>query len=799
MIIRTVGLTSCLLLALTARPLALQAADAAFFDVTKGTEYTQTGSGVPTLNGTNGWAFEAEVLMSANNSVTNAVVQSPAAVPPYPLTLSASQSKRTYKHKYNTVTKLNANDPSGAYLMTMQGVHDGTRQASLQLAGDVYPAGPYIQNFPSTQTINANGYCLVTWGQFPGGASADIIQFRVQDLLGNKIFETPDPGKPGAFDGTAIRVLIAPGILSPGQTSQATLLFQKTVGINQTSYPEALGEAGYFARTTFYPITTTAVAPDVKTFEIDKASKWIQTDTNSLALETGQQFEFEATIQAYATGALTTATVLVPSNTNSLSRSLVLQPGGTTLYFSDIAPTAGGLDAFYGAGVYTLVFDTAHDSNKSLALSLPADAYPPAPRISNFNVVQTINVNHDTLVSWDPWSGGGVGDFVQLRIEDHNFNKLYETPDLGKPGALDGRATNAIVAAGTLPAGIGAEIHVTFTKINAINTTNYPGVLGLSDFQTRTKFNIQLVSGDVQTYSIFKELAFTQTSSGPPAPDASAPFGFDCEVQGTGSNTVLSASVTTPLAAIEPLSAQPGGQAFDFSEPLPTQAALDQTFPSGTYSVTINGATDGPRDLPLTLPADAYPNAPQVTDWYSAQLVDSGSDFVLTWNPFAGAIGVDFIQLLVTNAAGLLAYETPGYGMAGALNGLTSSTAIPAGTLLPNQFYLAWLSFNKVMTIDTITYPGALGLGSYRSSTRFRLITTGPGEPPSLVLAASSSNNQYQLSAAAVPGLVYRIDGSSNLVDWTPLNTNAPSGNLLQWLDPTPRGSFFYRAIVIGP
>jgi hypothetical protein len=381
--------------------------------------------------------------------------------------------------------------PNGSYTFQIFGKDDGFRQPVLPLQGNVYPGAPYIQNFPSTQRVNANGYFLLSWGAFSGGDTNDFIQARVEDLAGNKFFETPDLGKQGFWDGTAGHVLLGPGATAFGQSNRVTLTFQKNVVLDGSSYPGALGAAGYFSRTTFYLLTTTAAAPDVKLFEISKARKWIQSGSNSVVAEAGQEFVFDAAIQSYATGIITTGSLTLAPTTNSPSRNFVLQPGGTKLDFSDIANTAAALDSFYGSGVYTLKFPTLHDGNKSVSLSLPTDDFPPAPRISNFDALQIVNAGQPFTVSWDRWAGGSIGDFIQVRIEDHNFNKFFETPDVGKTGALDGRVTSAIIPAGTLPAGQSFEIHLTFTRLSAIDTSSYAGVLGLADFQSRTKINIQ--------------------------------------------------------------------------------------------------------------------------------------------------------------------------------------------------------------------------------------------------------------------------------------------------------------------
>lgn len=466
------------------------ASDVLVYQVRKGLEYTQVDANVPSLNATNSNAFEATVVMSGPGAVTSAAVQPPGALPVQPLALSTG-NKWDYKHKYNTLAKLDQHFPNGSYTFQIAGKSDGFRQPVLALLGNVYPNGPYIRNFATTQSVNANGYFLISWGAFAGGNTNDFIQFRVEDLAGNKLFETPDWGKEGFWDGTADHVLLVPGSSAYGQTNRVTLTFQKNVAVNGTSYPGAPGAASYFSRTTFFLLATRAVAPDVKLVEIAKSRKWIQSGTNWIVPEPGQEFVFDAAIQAYTTGILTTASLTLAPTTNAPSRNLALQPNGTKLDFSDVASAAAALDSFYGSGVYTLKFPTPHDGNQTLSLSLSTNDFPPAPRISNFDALQVVDGSQAFTVSWDHWPGGSISDFVQVRIEDHNFNKFFETPDLGKAGALDGRATSVALPAGILPPGQSFEIHVTFTRLSSLDTASYPGAMGLSDFQSRTKVNIQ--------------------------------------------------------------------------------------------------------------------------------------------------------------------------------------------------------------------------------------------------------------------------------------------------------------------
>jgi hypothetical protein len=231
--------------------------------------------------------------------------------------------------------------------------------------------------------------------------------------------------------------------------------------------------------------------------------------------------------------------------------------------------------------------------------------------------------------------------------------------------------------------------------------------------------------------------------------------------------------------------------------PFVTKAALDGAYPNGPFSLSFNATNDGPKNLPLVVTADMYPNPPHVNNWLAAQLVDANTGLNVNWDPLAEGNAHDFIRLTVRDAGNHLAFQTPGFGRAGALDGLAASVLIPAGTLNSNQVYSAELLFRKTTLVDTNSYPGATGLAGYSAATLFRVLTMGSGNPPVLHLAASPAAQAYQLSAQVLPGIPYRVEGSTNLLQWFSLTTNVTTNPSFEWMDPVQRGAFFYRLRVL--
>ncbi len=776
---------------------AVQGADVSIYTVKKGIQYAQTGSGIPVAGTNNSYVFEADVFTFLPNEATSAAVLLPPPIGTnQALVEQPSQNQFQLRHKYNTQTALDNHYPDGNYVMGINAIHDGVKTLSLLLSGAAYPtSAPHLTDFPTLQMVNANGYFQATWDPFAGGTSSDFVQFRIEDLAGNKIFETPDYAKPGAFDGTAIGALLGPGILTAGQTNNGTLTFQKNVVVDSNSYPGAVGVADYYIRTSFSVITTTSAAPDVKLYEVTKGRRFVQTDTNAPSPQAGQEFDFQASVQASSSNLVSSASAVFPGNR---LQTLVSQGDGVNFSFPDATATQIALDALYANGPYTFTIHTVNDGIRSLTLPLTGNAYPPPPRIANFDATQSVYANEDSVVAWDAWPGGNSSDFIQLRIEDQQNNKIFATPDLGKAGAIDGRTTSAVIKAGSLVPGQSYNATLLFKRIPALDTTNYPAVLGLADYYGRTKFTLTTAPADAKSYSVLKGQQFIQSGSGAPVPAPTGPYVFETTVSTATSNVVSSASVSTPLAAIDALTLQLDGN-YDFTGGASSKSALDGTYPAGTYVVSFNTAHDGLKNLPVVLPpGDAYPNAPRVNNAYNAQLISFDADFVLGWDAFVGGTSNDFVRVEITDLAGNFVFKSKGITKNGTLTGLSNSVVIPAFTLAPGAGYKATLQFEKVLSRDPASYPGSLGVAGYFTRTYFGMATRslGAGNPPALTSWQVSSGGQFQFLVSGIAGETYRIDGSSNLVQWIPLATNTAG---IIFIDPnsTKYPHFFYRAVFL--
>jgi hypothetical protein len=500
-------------------------------------------------------------------------------------------------------------------------------------------------------------------------------------------------------------------------------------------------------------------------------------------------------VTASSPSLVTSATTLFPGNK---LQSLPYQGDGLNYTYSDATTNRTDLDLLYANGAYTFTIHAVNDGTRSLTLLLSGDAYPPPPHIANFGATQSLYANEASVVAWDPWPGGNAADFIQLRVEDLQNNKKFETPDLGKPAALEGTATSAVINAGTLVPGHSYNATLLFKRIPALDTTNYPAVLGLADYYGRTTITMNTAPADAKSYSVLKGQQFIQSGSGAPVASPAAPFVFETTVSTATSNVVSNAAVSTPLAAVDVLTLQLDGN-YDFTGGASSKSALDGTYPAGTYIVGFNTAHDGLKNLPVVLPpGDAYPVVPHVNNAYSAQLISYDADFVLSWDAFGGGTSNDFVRVEITDLAGNFVFKSKGITKNGTLTGLSNSVVIPAFTLAPGTGYKATLQFEKVLSRDPASYPGSLGVAGYFTRTYFGMATRslGAGNPPSLSSWQVSPSGQFQFLVSGIAGETYRIDGSSNLVQWIPLATNTAG---IIFIDPnsTKYPHFFYRAVFL--
>ena len=165
-------------------------------------------------------------------------------------------------------------------------------------------------------------------------------------------------------------------------------------------------------------------------------------------------------------------------------------------------------------------------------------------------------------------------------------------------------------------------------ELQASTAGTYRGVVSLESNDTLdSPYTIKLdgeagVAGpDVAMYLVAKGQQYTQTSTAAAQLAAGNPYVFAAQVVESYSSSVTSATVHTPGGSTDTLAPATDVTAWNTSPASHPRASSTRPSPKRTYQFSMVTADNGTQTPALSLPADAYPNAPHVTDWTAAQSV----------------------------------------------------------------------------------------------------------------------------------------------------------------------------------
>ncbi len=259
-------------------------------------------------------------------------------------------------------------------------------------------------------------------------------------------------------------------------------------------------------------------------------------------------------------------------------------------------------------------------------------------------------------------------------------------------------------------------------------------------------------------------------------------------------------SATLQLPSAGPIYSLHASNGFELNVLFADQATLDKQFPAGSYILIQDLAHDGVITVTNRLAADNYPaTAPQLVNFDGLKTINCGADFKLAWLPLNGNTN-QFLWVVIDEASsGETVFSSPWWGNAGALNGASTSVFIPAGTLRAGFSYQATVLY-AALTVDTASYPGALGLTGCNKQTQFTL--TVPGTPyPKKIQVQGRPKGSFQMRVTGEPGRTNILESTASLANpsWFPLVTNVGSFN---YSDTLLLPSLFYRlreASATGP
>jgi len=131
-------------------------------------------------------------------------------------------------------------------------------------------------------------------------------------------------------------------------------------------------------------------------------------------------------------------------------------------------------------------------------LAFPANNYPNAPTCNNLASLQAINHAAPVTISWDAFSGGTTDDVIFVNIRNQYDMDVFESPEPGEPGALNGTSTSIQIPANTLSPGRTYFVELEFVRPVQANTTDYPGVTVYGVFAAVTEFEIATTGTPIQ-------------------------------------------------------------------------------------------------------------------------------------------------------------------------------------------------------------------------------------------------------------------------------------------------------------
>lgn len=288
-------------------------------------------------------------------------------------------------------------------------------------------------------------------------------------------------------------------------------------------------------------------------------------------------------------------------------------------------------------------------------------------------------------------------------------------------------------------------------------------------------------------YGVVKSHQFAQAPGSAPRLVETNAFAFNAFVLCATNYSVTNATVKPPNPTpLRTLWFETNGIALRYEQRFNDDAALDSTYPSSgnflnpsVYTLNLGTVHDGSLSLKVSYLFVSTPKTPTIANLPAAQTLDATRDFTLQWDSFGGTF-LDIVQVLISDQASNVWFSSPAPFSAGALDGNSTSIAIPAGQLPGGSELVGHLVIARPGLPNTNDYRGAIGIAAVAKDTAFPL-TTLPAIPPMLEVQAAIP---FQLRFVGESNRLYYLDATTNLTlaatnpgAWQRLlATNSPTG-----------------------
>lgn len=187
-----------------------------------------------------------------------------------------------------------------------------------------------------------------------------------------------------------------------------------------------------------------------------KVANFEQLSPADPVLATNLTYLFGADVSSPETRGLTNVVLTIPGGATTNLLNFAFEP--TEFFLTEFTNSLTGLNARFPAGSYGFALQ-APGSNQNVSVTLPATAFPAAPKIANFAAGQTIDPAADFTLQFN--AGGVATEHVEISIWDKDgSDEVYNSPDLLEPGHLTGTATSVVLPAGTFTEGRTYEVQI---------------------------------------------------------------------------------------------------------------------------------------------------------------------------------------------------------------------------------------------------------------------------------------------------------------------------------------------------
>lgn len=551
--------------------------------------------------------------------------------------------------QFNSKGELDSAYPPGEYRFSVTEDNVSTNYGAFILPGDAYPTAPQLENFTELLNFDATTEQNISWGANPAGIS--LVQVRVINQE-NSVVWSQDLDEPG----TTTSVALPGGALNQDENYSMFVRFWMPA-ITNDKPPTELG----YLTSTFLNFQTSAGGggdPGIDFAYTIKEKLFEQTD-NAGPTEP-VEWGFGAGVQGG----------------NDVTGGSLDHPGGNIVFIGEPGEydtddleyaSQAALDAAFPNGSYTLNI-TVDGSDEQLGpFTISGDDYPAAPRILNLEEFQANDPAQSFTLNWNAFSGADADDRILIignnRSEDGDL--IFEF--------LDATATSYDIPGGTLSLENGYEFELLFIKdTDGLETPDT--IIG---YISGTTFEVSTFTSDTDLI-FYKVQSNLQTAPDELQAEGYKPLAF---VIGQ-SNTVTYAEINSQSesAALNFFTAN----SYILSPPLDTKEALDASYPPGYYQFYIeeNQSFIGYGDYQL--PGDAYPTAPQFSNYDELKGFDSTQEQTIGWS--VAPEGVTTVSIQIRNQLNQTIWSET-------YDSAPTSTVIPADTLDPFTDYNLFIRF----------------------------------------------------------------------------------------------------------